>query len=206
VLPAMISSWRKLFGQGDFPFYIVSLPAFNPRRDVPGDDSWAETREAQALTAKNVPRSCLAVTVDTGDPNNIHPVDKKEVGERLALCALGEHYGLRIPYSGPTLASVERLAGALRLRFDHTDGGLVVKGEKLGEFSVAGDDRKWHWAEARIEGDAVVVSSKEVPDPKAVRYAWQGNPLATLFNGAGLPAAPFRTEDWPGITEGQAPQ
>jgi sialate O-acetylesterase len=199
----MISSWRRLFGQGDFPFYIVSLPAFDPRRDVPGDDSWAETREAQALTAKNVPHSCLAVTVDTGDPDNIHPVDKKEVGDRLALCALGGHYGLKVPYSGPTLSSVEQLPGALKLRFDHTDGGLVVKGGKLGEFSVAGDDRKWHWADARIEGDTVIVESKSVPDPKVVRYAWQANPAATLFNGAGLPAAPFRTDDWPGITEKQ---
>jgi sialate O-acetylesterase len=203
VLPAMISSWRRLFGQGDFPFYIVSLPAYQHRRDVPGDDSWAETREAQALTAKSVPRSCLAVTVDTGDPDNIHPVDKREVGERLALCALGEHYGLKVPYSGPALSSVERLPGALKLHFDHADGGLVVKGEKLGEFSIAGDDRKWVWADARIEGDAVIVSSKSVPDPKAVRYAWQANPEATLFNGAGLPAAPFRTDDWPGITEGR---
>ncbi|MGQ9633128.1 MAG: sialate O-acetylesterase [Bryobacteraceae bacterium] len=206
LLPAMISSWRKLFGQGDFPFYIVSLPAFNPRREIPGDDSWAELREAQTLTAKSVPRSCLAVTVDTGDPKNIHPVDKKEVGERLALCALAEHYGFKVPYSGPTLTSVERLPGALKLRFEHTDRGLVVKGEKLGEFSVAGEDRKWHWADARIEGDAVIVSSKEVPDPKVVRYAWQGNPLATLFNGAGLPAVPFRTDDWPGITEKQTQQ
>jgi sialate O-acetylesterase len=96
---------------------------------------------------------------------------------------------------------MERLSGgALKLHFDHTDGGLVVKGEKLGEFAVAGDDRKWHWAEARIEGNTVVVSSKSVPNPKAVRYAWQSNPLATLFNGVGLPAQPFRTDDWPGVT------
>jgi len=203
LLPAMIADWRKLFGQGDFPFYIVSLPAYMHRKDEPGDDSWAEMREAQAQTAKNVPNSCLAVTIDTGNPDNIHPVDKKEVGDRLALCALGEYYGLKIPHVGPTLSSVERLPGALKLHFDHTDGGLVVKGGKLGEFSIAGDDRKWYWAEARIEGDTVVVSSKSVADPKAVRYAWQANPLATLFNGAGLPAAPFRTDQWPGITEGQ---
>ena len=205
LLPALISGWRKLFGQGDFPFYIVSLPAFMHRRDVPGDDSWAELREAQALTAKNVPHSCVAITIDTGDPDNIHPPDKKEVGDRLAYCALGEHYGLKIPYLGPTLSSVERLPGALKLNFDHTDGGLVVKGDKLGEFSVAGDDHKWYWADARIQGDAIILSTQSVPDPRAARYAWQANPLATLFNGAGLPAAPFRTDDWPGVTEGRKP-
>jgi sialate O-acetylesterase len=201
LLPALIADWRKLFGQGDFPFYIVSLPAFMHRKDVPGDDSWAEMREAQALAAKNVPHSCLAVTIDTGDPDNVHPVDKEQVGDRLALCALAEHYGQKVPDSGPTLSKVERLPGALKLHFDHTDGGLVVKGDRLGEFSIAGDDHKWVWADARIEGESVIVSSQSVPEPKAARYAWQSNPLATLFNGAGLPASPFRTDEWPGITE-----
>ncbi len=201
LLPAMIGDWRKLFGQGDFPFYIVSLPAFQHRSDVPTVDSWTELREAQALTARSVPHTCLAVTVDTGDPDNIHPPDKEVVGDRLAFCALGEHYGRDIPYLGPTLSSVDPLPGALKLHFDHADGGLVVKGDKLGEFSVAGDDGKWQWADARIEGDTVIVSSPGVPDPKVVRYAWQANPEATLFNGAGLPAAPFRTDDQPWITE-----
>ena len=126
-------------------------------------------------------------------------------GDRLAYCALAEHYELKVPYSGPTLSSVEHLPGALKLHFDHTDGGLVARGEKPAEFSIAGDDHKWYWADARIEGDSVIVSSKSVPDPNAVRYAWQSNPAATLFNGAGLPAAPFRTDDWPGITEGRQP-
>ncbi len=203
LMPALIADWRRLFGQGDFPFYIVGLPAYMHRKDVPGDDSWAELREAQELTAKNVPHTCLAVIVDTGDPDNIHPIDKREVGDRLGLCALGEHYGGKLPYVGPTLSKVEQLPGALKLQFDHADGGLVVKGDKLGEFAVAADDRKWYWAEARIEGDSVIVSAKEVTNPKAVRYAWQSNPLATLFNGAGLPAVPFRTDDWPGVTFGK---
>ncbi len=203
LLPALISGWRQAFGQGDFPFYIVSLPRYLQHRDVPGTDDWAELREAQALTAKNVPHTCLAVTIDTGDPDNIHPPDKKEVGDRLAYCALGEHYGLKVPSSGPTLASVERLPGALKLNFDHVDGGLAIKGDKPAEFSLSGDDRKFFWADARVQGDAVIVSTAAVPDPKAVRYAWQANPAATLFNGVGLPAAPFRTDDWPGVTEGQ---
>jgi sialate O-acetylesterase len=199
----MIADWRGLFGQGAFPFYIVSLPAYNQCRDTPGDDSWAEMREAQALTASNVPHSCLAVTIDRGNPENIHPIDKKEPGERLALCALAEHYGRDLPHSGPTLKSVKPLPGALKVQFDHVDGGLVVEGGKPAEFAIAGDDRRWYWADARVEGDTVVVLPPSVPDPKAVRYAWQANPPATLFNGAGLPAVPFRTDSWPGITAGR---
>jgi sialate O-acetylesterase len=205
LLPAMIGDWRKLFGQGDIPFYIVSLPAFMQHQNQPVESTWAELREAQALTARNVRNSGLAVTIDTGDPDNIHPLDKKIVGERLALCALAQHYGKKVPCEGPTFKSVERLPGALKLHFDHTDGGLVVKGDKLEEFSIAGKDRQWHWAEARIEGDAIAVSSPEVPQPEAARYAWQSCPAATLYNGAGLPAVPFRTDDWPGITGSRPP-
>jgi sialate O-acetylesterase len=205
LLPAMIGNWRKLFGQGDFPFYIVSLPAFMHHRDQPGDDAWAELREAQALTARNVKNSGLAVTIDTGDPDNIHPKDKKVVGERLAVCALAGEYGKKISDAGPTFTSVEHLPGALKIHFRHTDGGLVVKGDKLEEFAVAGKDRQWHWADARVEGDSVVVSSPMAPDPQAARYAWEAGPAATLYNGAGLPAAPFRTDDWPGITANHKP-
>lgn len=201
LLPAMIDNWRDLFGQGDFPFYIVGLPAFMERRNEPGTDGWAELREAQALTAKNVPDCGLAITVDTGDADNIHPKNKVPVGDRLAYCALAETYGEKIPYQGPAYSSMKHLPGSLKLNFAHTDGGLVVKGDKLGEFSIAGPDRKWHWAEARIEGNSVVVSSPQVPDPVAARYAWQANPLATLYNGAGLPAVPFRTDDWPESTQ-----
>jgi sialate O-acetylesterase len=205
LLPAMISDWRKLFAQPDLPFYIVSLPAFMAHSDAPVDANWAELREAQAMTARTVPHSCLAVAIDTGDPDNIHPKDKKEVGDLLAFCALAEHYGQKIPYSGPTFTSFERVPGGLKLHFAHTDGGLVAKGGTLGEFSVAGSDRKWFWADAKIEGDSIIVSSSSVPDPVAARYAWQSNPAATLFNGAGLPATPFRTDQWPGITESHAP-
>ncbi len=205
ILPVTIADWRRLFGQGDFPFYIVSLPAFSHRSPTPIDDPWAETRESQALTASSVPNSCLAVTIDTGDPDNLHPKDKLPVGERLALCALANHYGEHVAYSGPTLLSVDRMPGSIRLHFAHADGGLIVKGEKLEEFSIAGDDRKWYWADAHIEGDTIVLSSSSVPNPKEVRYAWQSNPAATLFNGSGLPAAPFRTDTWPGMTEGHRP-
>ncbi|MCS7336809.1 MAG: sialate O-acetylesterase [Verrucomicrobiae bacterium] len=195
LLSAMIADWRRAFGQGEFPFYIVSLASFLPRRDTPGDDAWAELREAQAHVARTVPNCGLAVAIDLGDANDIHPIDKKEVGERLALCALAGYYRRDVVSSGPTLVSVERLPGALKLNFTNTAGGLVVRGDKLGEFSVAGPDRKWHWADARIEGESVIVSSRAVAEPVAVRYAWQANPLATLYNGVGLPAVPFRTDE-----------
>jgi len=206
LLPVMVADWRRLFVQGDFPFYIVGLPAFKSRSLVPvTGDEWTETRESQAIAAAIIPNSCLAETIDTGDPGNIHAQDKQPVGERLALCALANQYGKKVAYSGPTFVSAERLPGAIRIHFTHTDGGLTVKGAKLEEFSLAGEDHKWYWADARIEGDTVVVSSPEVSAPREVRYAWQSNPAATLYNGAGLPAVPFRTDNWPGITENQRP-
>ncbi|HUA66596.1 MAG TPA: sialate O-acetylesterase [Alphaproteobacteria bacterium] len=200
LLPAMIGDWRKLFGQGDFPFYIVSLPAFMHHQDEPSESGWAELREAQAMTAATTPHCALAVTIDTGDPDNIHPPDKEIVGERLAFCALNQYYGEKLPYRGPTFVSMNHLPGALKLKFAHTDGGLIAKGGVPEEFAVAGADHKWHWADAKIDGDAVVVSSPGVPDPIAARYAWQSFPKATLYNGAGLPAVPFRTDDWSGTT------
>lgn len=206
LLPVMIADWRKLFGQGDFPFYIVGLPAFKHRSATPVDgDEWTETRESQAIAAAAAPNTCLAVTIDTGDPDNIHAKDKQPVGDRVALCALAKYYGQKVVYQGPTLKSIDRLPDAIRIHFDHTDGGLMVKGDKLGEFAVAGDDHKWYWADARIEGNTVVVSSPSAPNPKQVRYAWQSNPLATLYNGAGLPATPFRTDDWPELTQNARP-
>ncbi len=205
LLPAMIGDWRKAFSQGDFPFYIVSLPKFMAHKNAPGDDAWAELREAQALAANTIKNCALAVTVDTGEADNIHPRDKQTVGERLALCALANEYGKSISSVGPTFVGAEKISGALKLKFKNTDGGLVVKDGQLGEFSVAGADRKWHWAEAKIDGDSVIVSSPEVSLPLAARYAWQANPQATLFNGIGLPAAPFRTDDWLGVTDNAKP-
>lgn len=196
LLPALIADWRRLFQQPDLPVYIASLPAFMQRRAQPGADGWTGVREAQLLTGRTVPHTGTAVTVDTGDPDDIHPTDKLPVGERLALLALRDVYGRDVVSRGPEFSRLEKIPGALRVHFTHTDGGLVVKGDRLGEFSVAGADRVWHWAGARLDGDTVVVSSPAVAEPVAVRYAWQANPLATLFNAAGLPAAPFRSDDW----------
>lgn len=200
ILPAMIGDWRHRFESGDFPFYIVSLAAFQPHKDQPGDDAWAELREAQALTAKNVKNSGLAVAIDVGDAADIHPKEKKTVGERLALLALARTYGKNVVDEGPTYRSLSVKGHEARVTFDHTDGGLLPRGGPLGEFALAGADRKWHWADAKIEGNTVVLTSSEIPAPVAVRYAWQSNPVATLTNGAGLPAVPFRTDDWPEIT------
>jgi len=205
VMPAIIADWRHAFGQGDFPFYVVSLPTFKVRSAVPVEDAWAETREAQAMTVAEVPNTCLAVTIDTGEANNIHPKDKAPVGDRLARCALAKQYGKKIVYQGPTVDKVEKQAGCIRLHFAHADGGLVARSERLGQFQIAGADHKWIWADAHISGDYIIVSTSLVQNPVAVRYAWQANPMATLFNGAGLPAAPFRTDDWKGITEGRQP-
>jgi sialate O-acetylesterase len=194
LLPAMIADWRRAFGQGDFPFYIVSLAAHKEHKETPGDDLWAELRAAQDFVAHTVTNSGLAVTIDVGDARDVHPKDKREVGERLALVALARHYGKNVPYSGPRFASAEKSAGALKLSFTHTDGGLVVKGDNLEEFSICGEDHTWHWAEAKLSGNSISVSCAEVPDPVAARYAWQANPKATMFNGAGLPAIPFQAD------------
>ena len=201
LLPLLIGDWRAAFQQGDFPFYIVGLPAFMAHASQPREDAWAELREAQSLTARTVKNAALVITSDIGDANDIHPKDKLPVGERLAWCALANEYGRDVVFSGPVFDSVTHQASAMQVHFIHAHGGLVAKGGQVQGFALAGQDRRWHWADAHIEGDAVVVSALAVPEPVAVRYAWQANPQATLFNGAGFPAAPFRTDDWPGVTE-----
>lgn len=203
LLPALIGDWRKQFGQGDFPFYIVQLANFTNKRPDPGDSDWAELREAQALTAKNTPNCGLAVAIDIGAANDIHPKNKQEVGRRLALEALAKTYGKDVVSSGPVFKAAKREDGGLRLSFDHLGGGLSARGGALKGFAIAGEDKKFVWADAKIEGETVSVSSPQVPAPVAVRYAWEHNPDATLFNQAGLPAVPFRSDDWPGLTEGR---
>lgn len=197
LLPALITDWRRAFGQGDFPFYIVGLANFQARRPEPGDDFWPEVREAQALTAAHVKNTGLATIIDVGEADDIHPKDKKTVGERLALNALALEYGKNVVFSGPVYKSLKINGDSVRLYFNHTDAGLQAMDGKIEGFAVAGEDRKWRWAEARIDGDTVVVRSPDVPKPVAARYAWATNPAATLTNGAGLPAVPFRTDDWP---------
>jgi sialate O-acetylesterase len=200
LLPAMIQDWRAHFGVGDFPFYIVQLAAWQQSANQPRENDWAELREAQALTAQKLPNCGLAVAIDIGDAGDIHPKDKLDVGRRLALCALANAYGKPIEWSGPWYKSMEAAGKAIRLHFAHVGDGLVAKGDKLQGFAVAGEDRKFVWAEAAIEGDTVLVSSPKVAHPVAVRYAWDINPVCNLFNQEGLPAVPFRTDNWPAIT------
>lgn len=195
-LPLMIGDWRARWGQGDFPFAWVQLPFYKPQTQEPNPVSeWANVREGM-LRSLAVPNSGMAITIDTGDANNIHPTNKQPVGHRLALWAKAQVYGEKIPYSGPLPAGYEIEGGNVILAFKHTDAGLKGKGGELKGFTIAGADKKWRWAKARIEGAKVVVTSPEVPSPVAVRYGWADHPTCNLFNGADLPASPFRTDDW----------
>jgi hypothetical protein len=202
LLPALIEGWREGWGERDFPFLIVQLPNQGSSPEL-GDSLWAELREAQLLTAKKVTKTGLAVTIDTGDPHNLHPPRKAEIGERLALWALGTTYGKKPVYSGPLYDSAQVAGDQMRIRFQSTGSGLEARGETLKGFAIAGPDRKFHWAEAHIEGETVIVSSENVPHPIAVRYAWADSPECSLFNKEGLPASPFRTDDWPGASTGK---
>lgn len=197
LLPTMIGDWRRRFSQGDLPFLIVSLASFTERAEQPSDSSWAELREAQAWIAKQVPAGGLALAIDIGEAKDVHPKNKQEVGRRLALAALAVAYGKQLAWSGPWYSGMAVEGPAIRLRFDHVGEGLAtVDGAALTGFAIAGEDRKFVWAEARIEGAQVVVSAPSVAAPVAVRYAWANNPACNLVNKAGLPAVPFRTDSW----------
>jgi sialate O-acetylesterase len=213
VLPALITDWRAHWGQGDFPFLVVQLPNFGARRPDPAESNWAGTREAQALALKQ-PNAGIAVTIDIGEPGNIHPLDKPDVGHRLALAAEHIAYGdQNVVYSGPTYKSSKVEGNKIRIQFDNIGGGLTIgrapdryytaeklpipqaPDSQLQGFAVAGADQKYVWANATIDGDSVVVGSDAVPSPLTVRYAWADNPLCNLYNKDGLPAAPFRTDN-----------
>ncbi len=198
LFPELITGWRRLWKQGDFPFLFVQLAGFGeaPGGEGPGDSAWAELREAQAMTLR-LPHTGLATAVDIGDAKNIHPTNKQDVGKRLALVAGRLVYGWKDEYSGPTFKSMLVKDGKAWVRFDHTTGGLGAKTTPLAGFAVASKNQKFYWADAAIRGNSVVMSSPKVPHPVAVRYAWGDTPPCGLCNGAGLPALPFRTDDWP---------
>jgi sialate O-acetylesterase len=198
LFPAMITDWRKAWNQPDFPFYFVQLANFMDPPAQPGNSAWAELREAQHLTLK-LPHTGEAVIIDIGDAKDIHPRNKQDVGYRLALNALAKTYNKDVEYSGPEYRSLQIKGNQVILSFDHSEKGLIAKGRYgyLHGFSIAGADRKFVWAQARIEGNTVIVGSEEVKNPVAVRYAWATNPEdANLYNAEGLPASPFRTDDW----------
>ena len=208
LFPAMIRDWRQQWQQGDFPFGFVQLANFTPPQSDPGESSWAELREAQSM-ALSEPNTGQAVIIDIGDAADIHPRNKQDVGARLALWAKSEVYHQNLVYSGPTYRSMQIEGNRIRLTFDHAGSGLragrasAASNQPLRSFAIAGKDRQFVWAEARIDGASIVVSSKEIEEPVAVRYAWADNPEGcNLYNQEGLPASPFRTDDWPGITVG----
>lgn len=210
---ALVRGWRQAWGRDDLPFYFVQLASFqNPSDDPAGGDGWARVREAQRHSLE-IPRTGMAVTIDTvplAARDDIHPRNKLDVGGRLARWALHHDYGKAdVVPSGPLFRRLVVEGGKARIEFDHVGGGLMVgrkegrapaaeaPGGTLRRFAIAGDDKTWHWAEAVIDGSTVVVSSPAVPNPVAVRYAFSMNPDgANLYNRAGLPAAPFRTDTW----------
>jgi len=204
---SLINDWRKAWGQGDFSFLFVQLANFMKRVDKPVDEPWSHLREAQTM-ALQLPNTGMAVTVDIGNAIDIHPKNKQDVGKRLALNAIAKVYGKDIPYSGPMYKSMKIVQGTpngegdkIVLQFDNTNQGLKTKGnKKLKGFAIAGKDKKFVWAKAKIDGDQVVVSNSKIKDPVAVRYGWAPNPDCNLYNGAELPASPFRTDTWKGIT------
>ena len=220
--PLMIADWRKQWNQGDFPFYFCQLANYMAKKPDLVESNWAELRDAQSSTLK-FPNTGQAVLVDLGESGDIHPRNKKDVGERLALIALAKDYNKSRPYSGPVYDSLKIANGKAVLSFKHVGDGLVAKplpetyvvksqtnetaplirnspGSQLEGFALCGEDKKWVWADAKIHGATVVVSSDKVPAPVAVRYAWADNPTCNLYNAAGLPASPFRTDDFPPAT------
>jgi sialate O-acetylesterase len=204
LFPALITDWRKQWKQGDFPFYFVQLANFNAvSQQQSGVSAWAELRDAQLNTLK-LPNTGMSVTIDIGEAKNIHPKNKQEVGHRLALIAMAKTYGSKIPCSGPVMQSYQIQGENVNLKFKFADKGLKVKdGTVLKGFIIAGEDQKFYWADAVIQGDEIIVHSDDVARPVAVRYAWADDPECNLYNEEGLPASPFRTDDWKGSTYGK---
>jgi len=195
-LAMMIENWRTLWGQGDFPFEWVQLPNFRAPQKEPVETTGWVIVQGEMLETLSVTNTGMAVTIDVGEADDIHPKNKQDVGKRLALWALGTTYGKDIVYSGPLYKSMRKQDGKIVVEFDHTGDGLVAKGGKLQGFAIAGDDQQFVFADAQIADGTVVVSSPKVTNPVAVRYAWAPNPDGNLYNRAGLPASPFRTDAW----------
>jgi sialate O-acetylesterase len=203
LLPGLIADWRTAFACMNSSFMVVQLANFMDRKPEPSESAWAELREAQTMAALNVPKTGIGLAIDIGDAKDIHPKNKQDVGARLALQALKISYGKNIPFSGPLYDSFKSDGSKAVVNFKYAFGGLKAKDGELKGFAVAGEDKKFVWATAKIEGDTVVVSSDKVARIAAVRYAWADNPEANLYNGSDLPAVPFRSDSWPGITEGK---
>lgn len=216
--PALITDWRSRWDRGDFPFYFCQLASYMKKADQPSESGWAELREAQSMTLK-LPNTGQAVLIDIGEEEDIHPKKKKEAADRLSLIAFANVYDKDVAYSGPVYDSMKVEGDKVRVSFKEASGGLVAKelpktyppktgapevplvlpspDSEIQGFAICGEDKKWVWADAKIDGSDVVVWSKSVPKPVAVRYAWANNPTCNLYNGRDLPASPFRTDDFP---------
>jgi sialate O-acetylesterase len=198
LFPTMIRDWRSAWNS-NFPFYFVQLANWHANKAEPDESDWAELREAQMMTLRE-PQTGMAVIIDVGDAIELHPRNKLDVGRRLAAWALAGTYGQKVTPSGPLFERYSIEGDKVRIHFKYGAGLKTSDGGPVKGFAIAGEDRRFVWADARIEGDTVIVSSSKISMPVAVRYGWADNPVANLYNRAGLPASPFRTDDWPGIT------
>jgi sialate O-acetylesterase len=197
----LINDWRHRWGQGNLPFLYVQLPNYQEAKALPSESEWAALREAQTLTLSQ-PNTGMACIIDIGDPDNIHPLNKQEVGRRLALIANKLVYKQDYIASGPVYKSFEAEGNRVRISFTNTGSGLsTAEGKEVTGFAIAGKDKRFHWAKAVIDGNEVIVYNDKVTAPEAVRYAWADNPECNLVNSKGLPAIPFRTDDWNGFTQ-----
>jgi len=206
IFQLLIKDWRNHWGQGDFPFLFVQLANFMQPQDPPRESAWAELREAQTM-ALELPNTGMATIIDLGEANDIHPRNKQDVGKRLAVSAYKIAYGKDIVHTGPTYEFMGIEENKIHIRFSNIGSGLVVKDPYgyIKGFTIAGKDKKFHWAKAvKTDDNTIVVYSDDVPNPVAVRYGWADNPNdLNLYNKEGLPANPFRTDDWEGITYGK---
>jgi sialate O-acetylesterase len=208
LFPLMITHWRSEWKQGDFPFYWVQLADFKPEQAEPGDSDWAELRESQTKSLRKLANTGQCVITDLGEANDIHPKNKRDVAERLARWALAKDYGLTLPYRSPELKESTFKGGKALLTFDFAPQGLrTIDVDEVKGFALCGADQKWVWAKASILGGSkkgtnqIEVSSPQVPQPVAVRYAWSDNPICNVFSAEGLPVTPFRTDNFPMITD-----
>jgi len=202
----MINNWREDWQQDDFPFLFVQLANYKKAKSTPQDDDWAELRETQTKTL-SLKNTGMAVAIDIGEASDIHPKNKQDVGNRLMTAALKVAYGKDIVHSGPIYKSMQIEGDKAIISFDHVGSGLLIKDKHgyINEFEMAGADKKFYWAKAKIDGDKIIVWSDKVQKPVAVRFGWSSNPADfNLYNKEGLPASPFRTDDWKGITDGKS--
>lgn len=205
LFPLMIQNWRDEWGQGDFPFYWVQLADFRDEKADPAESDWAELREAQTMTMSVLPNTGEAVIIDIGEAHDIHPKNKQDAGKRLARWALAKDYGIDLVYRSPIYESMSVDGNKAILKFSHVGGGLDTFDVRTPVgFAIAGDDKKFVWAQAKIVGnDTVEVWHDSVSNPASVRYGWADNPVCNMQNREGLPLTPFRTDDWPGVTNGK---